>query len=604
MRPQPIVIRLLIVLFAVAIVLGGNSLLQAQARSLDGSAPSASAASCGTVSCTTFLPLLFNNNLVPPLFEVTQGVQQPDNHVSLVANRTTFVRYTLTSATPHANVRAFLYGTRNGSPLPGSPIAALNNPRTLKATANRAVLNDTFNFKLPSTWPSGNVSLNAFAANASTFTVTTSSASFQFVSANPLPVTVVPIAYTCSSGGSGTTTSPGPYDYLTDYTLRVYPVPSISMATHASVGYSGPCLNGVPTPTSTDWQNMLYEVTDVWSGDGQPNRYYYGLVKIDCGSSCIAGIGWLGFSKVAIGFDGFGAAHTGASETHAHEVGHNHGRAHAPGCGAASPDPSFPYVSGGRSYIGDVAHPNYGFDINTQAIYPYSSRYELMGYCSPEWISDYTYEGLLAYSQLQSDEPAQTGRALMISGRVEAGQVTFQPAYVLDLPVRLPEPGEYVIEMLDANGSVIAAYPFAPGTAYADRLKGEPDPLTGFHLTLPYSEQMTSVRVRRGEVLLGALSAGPASVSLRAGPGVLSDRGQALSVTWSASAPQGESLHYLVRASTDGGATWQTLGVNLTESKIELKRSELAGPQVWVQVLASTGLRTAQLDLGPYTFGQ
>jgi hypothetical protein len=186
---------------------------------------------------------------------------------------------------------------------------------------------------------------------------------------------------------------------------------------------------------------------------------------------------------------------------------------------------------------------------------------------------------------------------------MEAGQVTFQPAYILDLPMRLPEPGDYVIELLDANDNILAAYPFAPGTAYADRLKGESDPLTGFHLTLPYSEQTTSVRVRRGEVLLGALSAGPAGLSLRAGPGVLSDRGQALSVTWSASAPLGENLHYLVRASADGGATWQTLGVNLTESKIELERSDLAGQQVRVQVVASTGLRTAQLDLGPFTFG-
>jgi hypothetical protein len=80
----------------------------------------------------------------------------------------------------------------------------------------------------------------------------------------------------------------------------------------------------------------------------------------------------------------------------------------------------------------------------------------------------------------------------------------------------------------------------------------------------------------------------------------LSDNSQALSVTWSANAPEGESLYYLVRASADGGTTWQTLAVNLTESRIELKRSDLAGQPVLIQVLASTGLRTAQLDLGPY----
>jgi len=183
---------------------------------------------------------------------------------------------------------------------------------------------------------------------------------------------------------------------------------------------------------------------------------------------------------------------------------------------------------------------------------------------------------------------------------VEASHVTFQPAYVLDLPMRLPEPGDHVIELLDASGNVIAAYPFAPGTAYADRLNGAADQVTGFHLTLPYSEQTAAVRVFRGQTLLGARSASPANLSLRAGPSALSDNSQALSVTWLANAPEGESLYYLVRASADGGTTWQTLAVNLTESRIELKRSDLAGQPVLIQVIASTGLRTAQLDLGPY----
>lgn len=603
MHPSHNLPRLLIGLSVLVIVLGGGALLHAQARPLDINSPSTTVASCGSVSCTTFLPIAFDRHPLPPQLEVTQGVQRPDNAVPLIANRTTFVRYTLTSTISYTNVQAWLYGTRNGVPLPGSPIVALNNPRTLKATADRAVLNDTFNFKLPSTWLSGDLLLSAYAANSLTFTLTTDSRPFQFVSANPLPVTIVPIAYTCTSGGSGTTTPSAPYDYVTDYTLRVYPVPSVSVAIHAAVGYSGPCLNSVPKPTGTDWENMLYDATDVWSADGSPSRYYYGLVEIDCGGGCISGIGWIGYSKVAVGFDGIGASHSWASETHAHEVGHNHGREHAPGCGVVGPDPSFPYVLGGESYIGDVAHPNYGFDINTPAIYPYPSRHDLMGYCEPTWVSDYTYKGLLAYGQLQGDQGSPTGRALMISGRVEGSQVTFRPVYVLDLPVQLPEPGDYVIELLDANDDVIAAYPFAPGTAYADRLNDKSDPVTGFHLTLPYSEQTASVRVRRGQAVLGALLASPASLSLRAGPSVLSDNGQALSVTWSASVPEGENLHYLVRASMDGGATWQTLGVNLTGSKIELKRSDLAGQPVLIQVVASTGLRTAQLDLGPYNFG-
>jgi len=152
----------------------------------------------------------------------------------------------------------------------------------------------------------------------------------------------VPIAYTCTSGGSGTTTPTGPFDYVTDFTFRIYPVPDIALATHASISYSGPCINGVPDPSYGDWIDMLDDVTDLWWNEGRPNSYYYGLVKIDCSGGCISGIGWVGGLKAAVGFDGIGSQHYGASTTHAHEVGHNHDREHSPGCGADDPDPNYP----------------------------------------------------------------------------------------------------------------------------------------------------------------------------------------------------------------------------------------------------------------------
>ncbi len=588
-----------------AIVLG----IAAPARVIRAIPLSAPSAGCSADSYTAFLPFILRNYPLPPQFEVTQGVQQPDNSVPLIAGRTSFVRLTITSTTAHANVSAWLLGARDGIPLPGSPIAALNNPRTLRPTADRGVLGDTFNFQLPLSWLNGTIALSADVTNSSTFTFETGAKAFQFVQSNPLPVTIVPIAYTCSSGGSGTTTPAPPYAYLTDMTYRMYPVPSVLTSTHATLPFAGPCISsGVPNPTSSDWSRLLSTVTDAWEADGYPDRYYYGLIKIYCGSSCISGMGWIGW-PVATGFDGTNASHWGASETHAHEVTHNQGRQHAPGCGATGPDPSFPYVSGGKGYIGNSAHPNYGFDITTQAIYPYTQYYDITGYCNPSWVSDYTYEALLAGSQSQltfGSATAQGNRVLLVSGQIDpsSGRVIFGPAYVLDMlrTVRLPDPGEYILELLDASGSVINSYPFEPAKAIADPFQGgTASEVTGFHLALPYADGIQSIRLRRGDLILGALVAGAHAPSLSSGAGTFSADSGALRVSWLAKDADGESLHYLVRASVDDGATWETIGVNLSSPSIDLYRDEWSGKRVIIKVSASDGLHTTSSRLGPFT---
>jgi hypothetical protein len=345
--------------------------------------------------------------------------------------------------------------------------------------------------------------------------------------------------------------------------------------------------------------------------DGYPDSYYYSLIHIYCGGSCISGMGWIG-QKAATGFDGFGTTHSSASQTHAHEVGHNHGQWHAPGCGASDADSAFPYVSNGKGYTGNSARPNYGFDIKTQAIYAYATYYDIMGYCGPQWISDYTYEALLAYDQSQravESAAVQSERVLLISGRIDpdSGQVTFRPTYLLDTPggVQLPDPGDYVIELLDADRRIMSAYPFTPTQAHADQSGGGAAfEIAGFHLTLPYVEGVTSIRVRRGDAILGKLEASTRGPSLGAGISALNADSRSVRVNWSAHDADGESLHYLVRASTDGGATWQTIGVDLSAPSIHLNPNDFGGQSVLVQVLASDGLRTASLRLGPFAVPQ
>jgi hypothetical protein len=347
---------------------------------------------------------------------------------------------------------------------------------------------------------------------------------------------------------------------------------------------------------------MLNSVTSLWWSEGRPNSYYYGLVDIDCSGGCVAGMGWIGSYKAAVGFDGIGSQHAYAGVTHAHEVGHNHDRRHAPGCEANDPDPGFPYVSGGEGYIGNNAHPNFGFDIDSLSIYPYTSYYDVMGYCSPEWISDYTYEALLAWAQADTAPDAfQKERALLVSGSMEsAGEVTLRPVYTLDVPTTPSIGGDHSLDLLDSSGTVMATYPFQPALADVDRWGGTSSRHQGFYLAVPYVEGVASIRVRRGSTILGGLESGARAPVIDAGASALDGGLPSPTITWSAADGDDDELHYMVRASVDGGATWQVIGVDLTSQAIALNPSNFRGQSVLVEVLASDGLHTTSLQMGPF----
>jgi hypothetical protein len=568
---------------------------------VDASPPfSASADAPGT---TLYLPFIANAPGAPSDLEVTQVVQQPGNPVLLIEGRATFVRYTLTDATAHTGVNAYLHGSRGGSPLPGSPISAMNNPRTLEASANRADWNDTFNFELPASWTSGTVELWGAASNGGSYDIVEGPVMVSFSPSNPLPLMVVPIAYTCTSGGTGTTTPSGsPYAYLDDVAYKYYPVPSTDLDMHAPVSYSGPCYNGQPYPSYNttdggDWYDMLYLITNLWNTEGRPNRYYYGLVQIYCGGSCIAGLGWVGGSKAAVGWNG--GSQYSASGTHAHELGHNHGLPHAPGCGAGNPDPLYPYANG---KIGDAANPNFGYDIITDAIRVYSSYYDFMTYCSSDWISDYNYEKLYQHHQAQGDISLDLihppDGTLLISGSLRPdGSVSIRPAFHLDVPAATPQMGDYTLELRDGAGAVLAEHPFGMTTIAVDGVGGaQGGESRAFSLSIPYTSGVESITVSRAGTKLGTRQA--SGVDPREAFGSASARFESGSVqaAWGARA----GLTYLVRLSLDGGGTWQTVAAGLKHPALDLPMPAGTSPMdLRLEIYASDGVHTERLDFGP-----
>jgi hypothetical protein len=122
--------------------------------------------------------------------------------------------------------------------------------------------------------------------------------------------------------------------------------------------------------------------------------------------------------RAAVGV-AFGEESQIAGETLPHEVGHNHGREHAPCGDAADVDPVYPYQGG---LIGV-----WGYDRRDGSLLP-PDLADIMGYCNPQWISDYTYQALLE-RVAELNAPVQQRIA---SASVLAPQPSFRVLHVDD----------------------------------------------------------------------------------------------------------------------------------------------------------------------------
>ena len=181
--------------------------------------------------------------------------------------------------------------------------------------------------------------------------------------------------------------------------MRAYPLSNMSVTFHP-IGLPG---NGTPLDGDGDnyyeadlrtgeaWEKLLDDVSDLKVNDNAPSStVYYAYVDFDCGwfncsTGGIAGIGWIGW-RASVGFDHPSMDVTG--ELAGHEIGHNMGRLHAP-CNVSG-DTNYPYAG---ASIGEYGLDGIGGSL--QLLSP-GSYVDMMSYCDPVWVSDYTYEALYA----------------------------------------------------------------------------------------------------------------------------------------------------------------------------------------------------------------
>ena len=186
--------------------------------------------------------------------------------------------------------------------------------------------------------------------------------------------------------------------------------------------------------------------------------YYMGMMP-----SPVTGAAGVGFIATRVSFS------VPFARTVAHELGHNMSLFHAPCGDAGGPDPSFPYPDG------SIGASGYDFSDGGRLVAPGEAR-DLMSYCNPTWISDYSFTNALRYRLFDEGPPpaavaAASTKSLLLWGGVDAGGDPYlESAFVLDAPAALPDSmGVYDLTGRTASGGELFSLSFTmPETADGD----------------------------------------------------------------------------------------------------------------------------------------
>ena len=304
--------------------------------------------------------------------------------------------------------------------------------------------------------------------------------------AKVFPITLVPVVQSTLTGNVTTGRTLGSW---MDRFQRMYPIANggIDVLQRSSALTTTANLNTGSTSnpggaSQTGWAQLLGELEALRVGEAS-SRYYYGVVNVSYGSG-IAGLGYVGLPS-ALGWDKTGYSDGGNyPEILAHEVGHNLDQSHA-NCGNPTGIDPF-WLTAPASYA-NGAIGVYGYDVANSALKAPSAYKDIMAYCSPVWVSDFTYRNIMDFRAgggLRVVEPAAVAQdCLLVWGTVKNGQVTLEPAFRMVVVPQPPTPGSYTLQLRDAQEGSVSETSFEP-VAVAD-LPGEPE--SHFAFTVPVS---------------------------------------------------------------------------------------------------------------------
>lgn len=266
-----------------------------------------------------------------------------------------------------------------------------------------------------------------------------------------LELVLVPIRWDGDGSGRLPDTSDAWLARLRALLTAMYPLVDVDIRVRAAVPWS----DSLTWRGNVDFGAINSMLLDLRESDGASRRaYYYALVApaeshdVYCSGGCTNGQSFVVSDPSSDGYrvgSGVGFGTEATAQTLAHELGHIHGRRHAPCGGASGSDPAYPY---------DVASIGvWGFDPRTSTFLDPSDTHDFMSYCSPDWISDYTWSAMFERTVAVSALSAPIARESL---RVRLGG---ERGVVIEGRVSLPPPrteARIGYAYLDAQGAVIA----------------------------------------------------------------------------------------------------------------------------------------------------
>jgi hypothetical protein len=270
----------------------------------------------------------------------------------------------------------------------------------------------------------------------------------------------VPVKYDADGSGRLPDTSAAQMERYRSTLYKMYPSSKVTITVRAPLPWSTPI-----DPAGAGWDEMINGIADLRTTDNAPADVYYvgafepaATINQFCSQGCILGVAPL-TSAVDVGQRLaliVGYAGQEPADTLNQELAHAMGRSHAPCGGAAGPDPKYPYAG---AKIGQ-----WGFDVmKSTFINPTSVYRDFMSYCTPIWISDYTFNALskrIAFVNKPHSEHGPMNDATTAPARYTWIHVGANGALKLGRTVTLdhtPEGQAIDVALHGANGAQVAS---------------------------------------------------------------------------------------------------------------------------------------------------
>lgn len=301
-----------------------------------------------------------------------------------------------------------------------------NGPATLPVAALETELGSTFNVLLPAS-----VIRPGITVTASTDGIVGTGLRLAQAGSPPvtgrlrLPLVIVPIAI------GGVAPRVPSVETVRAMLARVYPYPADAIDVSVRATWSPATAASLPDYDAL--AGVLQDLESLRQAEA-PQSYYYGLVP-DAAMTAVgvAGIGYLpsleyadtgavsalgrDAASAAAVSDPFGDTWQGWQQVMLHELGHNHGRGHAP-CGApVNADAAYPYPEG-RLGLAALLRSHYlGTEDATVAAPVVAGPQggtvgraaDVMGYCGGVWFSDYNYGHAQDFAEVRTARLAASG---------------------------------------------------------------------------------------------------------------------------------------------------------------------------------------------------